>query len=226
MPVIPIPAAASDEDATPAEVRDFLASHQPAACVFDFDGTLVDTSTINVDAARATLADLRLTVPEPWLHKAPLADLTALRDRLHTDLNLSLPCTDAEFVGRARSHWLTRTRLAQPVPRVTALARHLAATVPLAVASANDGQVVRAGLTAVGLADLFGVIVAREHVTRLKPAPDAYLQATARLAVPPHRCLAFENTDEGITAALAASMPVIDVRAESWALHIPTHARE
>ncbi|WP_327257243.1 HAD family hydrolase [Streptomyces sp. NBC_01244] len=216
-----LPAAAPDEDATPTEVRDFHTAHQPAACVFDFDGTLVDTSTINIDAIRATLTALGLTVPEPWLREAPLADLTALRDRLRIDLGLSLPCTDREFVDRTRSHWLTRTHLAQPVPRVAALARHLATTIPVAVASANDGQVVRAGLTAVGLADLFGVIVAREHVTRLKPAPDAYLQATAQLDLPPGRCLAFENTDEGIAAALTAGMPVIDVRRASWTIRLP-----
>ncbi|WP_053675351.1 HAD family hydrolase [Streptomyces sp. WM4235] len=221
MPVTPHPTPTPDDVATPAEVCDFLAAHQPAACVFDFDGTLVDTSTINTDAARATLNDLGLTVPEPWLRQAPLADLATLRDRLRTDLGLSLLCSEREFVDRARAHWLARTGLVQRVPRVTALARHLASSVPLAVASANDGHVVRAGLTATGLADLFEIVVAREHVTRLKPAPDAYLQAAAQLAVPPHRCLAFENTDEGIAAALTAGMPVIDVRPSNWTIHTP-----
>ncbi|MEU1861805.1 HAD family hydrolase [Streptomyces gardneri] len=218
----PAPAAPTDEDATPAEVRDFLASHQPAACVFDFDGTLVDTSTINVDAARATLTDLGLTAPDPWLREAPWPTSPPCAAGSTPTWACHCPAPTRSSVDRARSRWLTCTHLVQPVPRVTALARHLAATtMPLAVASANDGQVVRAGLTAAGLADLFGVIVAREHVTRLKPAPDAYLQATARLAVPPRRCLAFENTDEGIAAALAAGLPVIDVRPESWTTHVP-----
>ncbi|MFF8916414.1 hypothetical protein ACF08M_24575 [Streptomyces sp. NPDC015032] len=37
--------------------------------------------------------------------------------------------------------------------------------------SANDGQAVRAGLTAAGLTHLFAILVARGHVTRIKPAP-------------------------------------------------------
>nr|WSX74390.1 HAD family phosphatase [Streptomyces sp. NBC_00899] len=206
----------------PAGTRDFLAAAQPAACIFDFDGTLVDTSTINTDAARATLASLGLTVPEPWLRQAPLADLTALRDRLKADLDLTLPCTDEEFVSSARAQWLTRTGLLPPVARVTALARHLASVpIPKAVASANDGAVVRAGLTAAGLSGLFATIVAREHVTRLKPAPDAYLLATTKLATAPHHCLAFENTDDGITAAHTAGVPVIDVRNTTWTIHQP-----
>ncbi|MFG2174756.1 HAD family hydrolase [Streptomyces niveus] len=201
--------------------RELLAALRPAAVIFDFDGTLVDTSTLNTDAVRASFADLHLTVPEPWLRDAPLADLTALRERLHRDLGLQLPGTDTQFVVRTRAHWLTRARQARPVPRVAALARHLAAAVPMAVASANDGQVVRAGLAATGLTDLFHVVVAREHVAHLKPDPQAYQLASAELAVPPDRCLAFENTDEGITAALTANMPVIDVRDRTWTAQRP-----
>ncbi|MFC5666557.1 HAD family hydrolase [Kitasatospora misakiensis] len=197
--------------------RELLAALSPTAVIFDFDGTLVDTSTLNTDAARASFTDLDLPVPEPWLHNAPLADLTALRELLHRDLGLRLPDTDSEFVARTRAHWLTLARRARPVARVCAAARHLAsAAVPLAVASANDGQVVRAGLAASGLDGLFRTVVAREHVARLKPAPDAYLLAAARLAVPPDQCLAFENTDEGISAALGAGIPVIDIRDRTW----------
>ncbi|WP_407841443.1 HAD family hydrolase [Streptomyces sp. DSM 116496] len=149
------------------------------------------------------------------MNTAPLADLDALREHLHTDHGIQLTCSNSEFVARTRAHWLTRSFQARPVPRVIAAARHLAATVPTAVASANDGQVVRAGLTAVGLADLFDVLVAREQVTQLKPAPDAYLLAAAQLATDPQRCLAFENTAEGITSARAAGIPVIDIREET-----------
>ncbi|MFD3788742.1 HAD family hydrolase [Streptomyces cyaneofuscatus] len=206
---------------SPAQDQTLIAALRPAAVIFDFDGTLVDTSTLNTDAIRASLTDLHLTVPEPWLAGAPLADLTALRERLHHDLGLQLPGTDAQFVARTRTHWLTQARQARPITRVVALARHLAGTVPIAVASANDGHVVRAGLGAIGLGDLFQIIVAREHVTHLKPAPDAYLLAAGELAVPPSRCLAFENTDEGITAALAADLPVIDVREHTWTAQRP-----
>ncbi|WP_051787915.1 MULTISPECIES: HAD family hydrolase [Streptomyces] len=207
----------------PADIHtvEFIAAQRPAAAIFDFDGTLVDTGTLNSDAVRASFTDFALTVPERWLHDAPLADLGTLRERLHADLGLQLPCSDQEFVARTRAHWLAGSLRARPVPRVVSAARHLAAAVPTAVASANDGQVVRAGLAAVGLADLFDVLVAREHVTRLKPAPDAYLLAVAKLAVAPHRCLAFENTTEGITAARAAGIPVIDIREDTWAIRQP-----
>lgn len=205
----------------PTPDQQLLATLRPTAAIFDFDGTLVDTSTLNTDAVRASFTDLRLTVPPTWLRDAPLAELTALRERLYRDLGLHLHDTDAEFVERTRAHWLTLARRARPVARVVAIARHLAATMPLAVASANDGQVVRAGLAASGLDGLFRTIVAREHVARLKPAPDVYVLAARKLAVVSDRCLAFENTDEGITAALTAGIPVIDIRHRSWTAQHP-----
>ncbi|MFC8448217.1 HAD family hydrolase [Kitasatospora sp. NPDC057223] len=214
----PLPQSAAEMRTPESEL---LARLAPQAAVFDFDGTLVDTRTVNTDAAHASLTDLGLAVPEQWLQQAPLADLTALRERLHTDLGLHLPCTDGEFVDRTRAHWLTLSDRVRPIARVAALARKLAQAVPVAVASANDGRVVRAGLAAVGLDRLFDVVIAREHVSRLKPAPDAYLLAAAKLDVAPGRCVAFENTTEGLDAARAAGIPVIDIRDSIWTVQRP-----
>ncbi|MFE1808682.1 HAD family hydrolase [Streptomyces sp. NPDC059533] len=88
-------------------------------------------------------------------------------------------------------------------------------TVPLAVVSADDGRIVHAGLAATGLDGLFRTVIAREHVTRLKPAPEAYRLAARRLGPDPGRCLAFEDTDDGIAADRTAGMPV-DVRHPVW----------
>jgi HAD superfamily hydrolase (TIGR01509 family) len=205
--------------------RDLLTAVRPAAGIFDFDGTLVDTGTANTDAVHATLTELRLAVPLALLRDAPLADLGEFRRWLRTELDLDLPCSDGEFVDRTRAHWLTRAEHVRPVTHVAAVARHMAGIVPLAVASANDGQVVRAGLAATGLGGLFEVVVAREHVSRLKPSPEAYLLAAEKLGVDPHRCLAFENTDEGITAASAAGVPVMDIRDEHWTGCRSTYSR-
>jgi len=195
---------------------ELLAALDPAAVIFDFDGTLVDTGTLNIDALRASFTDLAITVPDAWFNDTALADLTVLRTRLHDDLGLTLTDTDTQFVHRTRAHWLTRAHRIRPIPRVTATARHLAASLPVAIATANDGRLVRAALGLTGLDTLFEILIAREHVTRLKPAPDAYHLAAQTLARAPDRCLAFENTDDGLTSALTAGIPVIDVRHTTW----------
>ncbi|MFE2267589.1 HAD family hydrolase [Streptomyces griseosporeus] len=149
---------------------------------------------------------------------APLADLTALRGWLRTDLGVRLGCTDADVVRSARTYWLANAHRAVPIPRMVALARTAACEGPVAVASANDGAIVRAGLAAAGLSEGVAVVVAREDVARLK-APDAFETAARQLGMPAARCLVYENTNEGVAAARAAGMHVVDVRHPARTLH-------
>jgi len=57
------------------------------------------------------------------------------------------------------------------------------------------------------------VLVSAEDVTRGKPAPDSFLRAARLLDVAAHRCLVFEDTAAGITAAEAAGAAVIVINA-------------
>jgi beta-phosphoglucomutase-like phosphatase (HAD superfamily) len=51
----------------------------------------------------------------------------------------------------------------------------------------------------------------RDDVARAKPHPDVYLEAALRLEVAPERCIAFEDSDTGLTAAHAAGTMAIMV---------------
>jgi beta-phosphoglucomutase-like phosphatase (HAD superfamily) len=46
-------------------------------------------------------------------------------------------------------------------------------------------------------------------VDKGKPAPDLFLHAAAALGVEPGRCLVIEDSPHGVTAAVAAGMPVV-----------------
>jgi beta-phosphoglucomutase-like phosphatase (HAD superfamily) len=79
----------------------------------------------------------------------------------------------------------------------------------------------------------FNAIVTRDQVPRAKPAPDLYLEAAARLAVAPALCLALEDSEVGLQAALSAGMRVILVpdmippseaaRKEAWHVFSSLH---
>ncbi|WP_073815567.1 HAD family hydrolase [Kitasatospora sp. CB01950] len=182
------------------------------ATVFDFDGTLADTGALNARAVHHALTVHGVNVPAAWLHTVELADLTAVRRRLRAEYGQQLACADAEFIDTARAWWARHAHTVRAVPHIADLARRAARSGPVAVVSANDGGIVRAGLAAIGLSHLAATLVAREDVPHLKPAPDGYLLAAALLRVPPAACLVYENTDEGITAARTAGMTVVDVR--------------
>jgi beta-phosphoglucomutase-like phosphatase (HAD superfamily) len=50
------------------------------------------------------------------------------------------------------------------------------------------------------------VVVTRDDVVRGKPHPDLFLKAAWAIGIPPERCLAVEDSFNGIRAAHAAGM--------------------
>ena len=57
--------------------------------------------------------------------------------------------------------------------------------------------------------DGFDVVVCGEDVTALKPDPEVYRTALDRLALPAGRCLAFEDTRNGVESAVGAGLRVV-----------------
>ncbi len=75
----------------------------------------------------------------------------------------------------------------------------------LAVASSADEIKVAGNLHEIGLPpSTFDVVVHGNDVTRKKPAPDIFLEATRRLGLEPSACLVIEDAISGVTAAKAA----------------------
>jgi beta-phosphoglucomutase-like phosphatase (HAD superfamily) len=66
------------------------------------------------------------------------------------------------------------------------------------------------------LADTFAATVSSEEVEHGKPAPDVYLEAAGRLGVEPERCVAVEDSTNGIRSAHAAAMTVIAIPNEDF----------
>jgi beta-phosphoglucomutase-like phosphatase (HAD superfamily) len=64
-----------------------------------------------------------------------------------------------------------------------------------------------------------------DEVAAGKPAPDVYLDAARKLGVAAARCIAFEDSETGTTAALAAGMRVIQIPDMIAAERSPTTPR-
>ncbi len=79
------------------------------------------------------------------------------------------------------------------------------------VASSSSCAWVEGWLRRHGIRELVDVVVARDDVRRVKPDPELFLLAAARLAQPPAACLVFEDSPNGMRAALAAGMRCVAV---------------
>jgi HAD superfamily hydrolase (TIGR01509 family) len=97
------------------------------------------------------------------------------------------------------------------LPGAVEAVRALSARWPLAVASSAPKSLIEAVLDASALRPAFAAAVSSEEVTRGKPAPDVYLEAAARLGVPPAASAAVEDSSNGLRSAAAAGLTVIAV---------------
>ena len=80
-----------------------------------------------------------------------------------------------------------------------------------AVASSSSCGWVESWLGRHGIRDLLDVVVARDDVTNVKPDPELFLLAARRLEVVPTGCLVFEDSPNGMRAALTAGMHCVAV---------------
>ena len=101
--------------------------------------------------------------------------------------------------------------------------RSLPPDLPKAVASSSSTRWVRAHLAHLGLADAFGdhIYSGREHVERGKPAPDLYLHAARRARRGIERTVILEDSEIGVTGALASGATVIGLAAGRALLRRP-----
>ncbi len=83
--------------------------------------------------------------------------------------------------------------------------------VPYAIATSTLAKGAASKLVLAELAERFPIVVSGDQVARSKPAPDIFLEAAARLDVAAQHCVAFEDSDLGLEAALAAGMRAISV---------------
>lgn len=176
------------------------------AMVFDFDGTVGDTTLGHEQALRAVLQEYSLDLDPDWYRQHVGL---SIHDLL-TELPDARQLPHDEIIRQSRAYLLATVNSITPIKCVVALlrgARH--AGLPCAIASGASELLVQPGLAALGLTRQFAAIVTREDAARGKPAPDLYVEAARRLDIPPGRCLAVDDAPDGVTSARAAGMHVL-----------------
>jgi HAD superfamily hydrolase (TIGR01509 family) len=184
----------------------------PQAVIFDMDGVLLDSEPLHHHAANAVLAE----DGHPPLSLADYARyIGATDDRLWRGLRTM------RDLGRPHEHYLERfdafvlaeyRQHAVAAPGVVDLLDWLTdCGLPLAVASSSRAAWVKTCLHTIGVLGYFDRVVAVDMVARAKPDPEIYLLAARQLRAQPARCVVFEDSQPGVTAASRAGMYTIAV---------------
>ncbi|MGB5560525.1 MAG: HAD family phosphatase [Paracoccaceae bacterium] len=182
-----------------------------AAVIFDLDGLLIDTESTSVEIGISTLAEFGHEVERDFMLSMIGVDEVECAGimRAHLGEELDFQAFDTRW------RELCRARHAEGIAQKSGaedLLRGLAAAaIPRAVATNSRSEAGRRKLGQSGLHRHFAHVVGFDLVTAPKPAPDVYLMAAELLGVDPADCLAFEDSDPGVAAALAAGMRVVQV---------------
>lgn len=180
------------------------------ALIFDCDGTLTDSMPLHYIAWRRTLDRHGIEFPEDRFYAMggvptdKIIQILSHEQGVHADVAAVAAEKESEFL-------LTLDDVRPNVP-VCDIARRHHRRLPMAVASGGIRSIVVDQLVKIEMHAHFDVIVAAEDTARHKPEPDVFLEAARQLAIPPQRCLVFEDTDIGVTAAKRAGMDFVDVR--------------
>lgn len=179
--------------------------------IFDMDGLMVDTEPLSRRAWDAALARYGYS-----LEDAVYRRMIGRRSDESGQMVLhayALPLTLDQLIREKNDHY--HATLAAGIPERPGLRALLAALaqrgIPWGVATSSSRAQAQTILGQLGLADACRAIAAGDEVPRGKPAPDIYLLAAERLAAPPARCVALEDSEPGCRAAVAAGMRGIAV---------------
>ena len=185
------------------------------ALVFDFDGLILDTETCTYETTADIFAEHGETLDLAWWHS-----IIGTADHPHWSEiladRLGRPVDRAALVARREARRLEVLDGLPPCAGVAELLDTAAAEgIRVAIASSSGLDWVGGHLDRLGLRSRFAAVVTRDDLgganVRTKPAPDLFLLAAKRLGVEPRRCVAFEDSPNGVAAARAAGMAVVAV---------------
>lgn len=177
----------------------------PAAALFDWDGTLVDSLGAIYRANTRALATIGITMDRTWFRERYTPDWR----RSYAELGVPEDMFDELADRWAQEMQLVRPR-ALPWARggLRRLRRH---GVRLGLVTASMRAVVEPGMTRLNLGGLFEVIVCSDDVARTKPYPDGVVRALETLGLHPADAPYVGDTPTDLEMARAAGTPFVAV---------------
>ncbi|MEL0629535.1 HAD family phosphatase [Psychromonas aquatilis] len=182
------------------------------AAIFDMDGLLLDTERVCMQAFEQACQQLSLTFVKSAYLKIIGRNAKGIEEAI---MSHYAPYTEYAPLRKAwmDGYWPIVENQAIPIkPGVVNLLEWLQAeSIPIAVATSTHQKLARTKLKLAGIDHYFEHISSGCEVSHGKPHPEIFLLAAQRLNIEPEKCLAFEDSSNGVISALAANMQVYQV---------------
>jgi HAD superfamily hydrolase (TIGR01509 family) len=184
----------------------------PAALLFDLDGTLVDTVETRIEAWMRTFAAIGIQADRKHVARLIGADGKRLAREVASVAGREIGEDRAEGIDRHAGEVYSELNTdPQPLPGAQQLLHALERSqLPWAIATSSRAEQVTKSVEALGLSRK-PVIVDGSHVEHAKPAPDLLLRGAEMLSVPAHTCWYLGDSTWDMSAAKAATMTALAV---------------
>lgn len=179
------------------------------AVIFDCDGTLVHSADAHFAAMQTAVRAQGFEMERGWYLTRTGLDRVSIFAAFagSVDGPFDAPLAAQNSITAFISQSAAVSKLTQTARVVDALRGQY----PMAVGTNSEAEVAAASLKSVGLFDAFDHIVCVSDGLPPKPAPDIFKHATERLGFLPEQTLVFEDSNEGVRAALSAGLDVIQI---------------
>jgi beta-phosphoglucomutase len=185
--------------------------HNFQACVFDFDGVIIDSEPLHAQAKQAALDNFQIEYPSTLF-----TDTKGSTDKMFFEFvanNLARAGSTAEEMDAYKRQ--VYLKLFEHVPLVTGIQEFLPFArqtfKKLGVATSATIRDFSLAARKYELLPWFDVIVTSEDTMWHKPDPEPYLKAMAMLGVSACQTLVIEDSPNGIQSAKSANCVVVAV---------------
>jgi sugar-phosphatase len=179
--------------------------------IFDFDGTLANTSPLHEAAFNIVLAQWGVNIDYP--------SLAGMRSR---DAILACFAKAGLVVSESQLQQLTLSKQAcvraliqkelRPLPSVQEVLVWARLRHKLALYSSGSRETVTLAMEKIGYTGWFEPMLCAEDVVNAKPHPEGFLKILTMTDIRAESALVFEDSDAGIEAAERAGIATVDVR--------------
>lgn len=183
-----------------------------SAAIFDMDGLLLDSERIALKTFEETCEILNVEYDMSIYFKCIGTNNEKTREIL---VNGFGPAFSYEDFTELWFQKFEKESIDRPVPLKDGAERLLkklkSISMPLSVATstAHDDAVHK--LRKANILDYFSFVVAGDQIENCKPDPEIYIKAASRLGEDTERCIAFEDSENGVKSAVASGMTVIQI---------------
>lgn len=183
------------------------------AVLFDHDGTLVDSEYVHYKLWLQTTG-LKASQFTEQMNTMYCVGIPGEQNAQWLIEQFDLAYSVAELIEKKRQvtqHWLSANCF-PAMPGASRIMRNFHKLgIRMSIVSGSERFAVDRSVEGNGFSPFLEFITTGEEVPHNKPAPDVYLKALQKLNLPASACIAIEDTQHGVEAAVAAGIPCVAI---------------